>query len=103
MNNRKFEKILKALAKKNFGKCTCCKRHYRESCHTFSGLDFDGKVQNVGYCCKNNLEEIRAGGVFMAMDMNLPESAKIQSELARTHPLAYFFGNPSGKTSFISC
>ncbi|EPT2758864.1 hypothetical protein ACVP6W_003141 [Vibrio cholerae] len=102
MNQRQFEKRLKALSKKHFGKCTCCKKAYTESCHTFSGLDYDGKVQDVGYCCKDNLEEIRAGGVYMAVDMNAPEAAQIQSKLALTHPLASHFSNPTGKTDYFT-
>lgn len=101
MNQGQFDKKLKALSKKHYGKCTCCRKPYLESCHTFSGIDYDGNVQGVGYCCKGNLEVIRGGGVYIDKDMRTKEAAEIQSKLSMTHPLASQFYHPTGQTEFV--
>lgn len=100
MNAKKFEKLLSALNKKHFGKCTCCRKEHAESCHTFSGIDFYNKVQDVGYCCKDKLDVIMAGGVYINVDINTPEGAAVQARLTSTHPLAMHFSKQPTKTAF---
>lgn len=91
MNQSKFERQLTALHKEHFGKCTCCRKPYVESCHTFSGLDHSKRVQEVSYCCLKQIAEIRVGGVFVMMDLNTPEGTVMKNKLASTHPLAAYF------------
>jgi len=87
MNSRQFKQRLKTLMKKHHGRCSCCRKPYLESCHTFYGVDYEGKLQQVSDCCKNKLEQLSGGGVYMAVDANTPEGATIQEKLLRTHPL----------------
>ena len=101
MNQRQFQRRLKTLHKKHFGKCTCCRKPYTESCHTFSGLDFNDRVQDVGYCCKDKLATVIMGGVYVEEDMNTPEGIAIQRRLAASHPYAARFSNPSGHTELL--
>lgn len=101
MNQRQFQKRLKTLHKKHFGKCTYCRKPYTESCHTFSGLDFDERVQDVSYCCKDKLATVLMGGVYVAEDINTPKGVTIQRQLAKSHPYAAIFSNPTGHTEML--
>lgn len=101
MDQKKFEKRLKTIAKKHSDKCTCCRTVFKESCHTFSGLDVFDKVQVVGKCCLHKLSEVRAGGVFVAPKDYTSGSQEVIAQLSKSHPLSNRFSNPSGKTEYI--
>jgi hypothetical protein len=97
MNERQFEKRWKILNKKHLGKCTYCRKPYGESCHTFIGLDFEKKVQDVGYCCRSKLATVVMGGVYIE-DIDTPRGKALKKQLTTSHPYAEFFCNPSGET-----
>ncbi|PMM62061.1 hypothetical protein BCT54_19565 [Vibrio splendidus] len=88
MNAHQFSKRLQKLNEKYFGLCSYCRNPHIESCHTFSGLDYDNKVQDVGYCCKGRLAIVYVAGIYMAIDMNTPEGIATQRYLESTHPFA---------------
>ena len=87
MNISKFQKILSRKLEKHNGKCTCCKKKYAMNTHTFSGFDYDGKVQDVGYCCIDKIDQIVLAGIYMIDDSTTEEGRAIYEELLATHPL----------------
>ncbi|EQB98044.1 hypothetical protein [Photorhabdus temperata] len=88
LNKNKFEKVLERVINKNSNRCSMCKRPFSGPCHTFGGLDTDGKVQNVGPCCRSNIVDLQHGGVYTTTSVGTEEGERQARDLMASHPLS---------------
>ncbi|CAM3117548.1 MULTISPECIES: hypothetical protein [Vibrio harveyi group] len=72
LNKTKFEKVLSRVINKNSARCSKCKRMFTQPCHTFGGLDAEGKVHNVALCCRDYIVDMRHYGVYTTLPEKCP-------------------------------
>ena len=86
LNKTKFEKVLSRVINKNSARCSKCKRMFTQPCHTFGGLDAEGKVHNVALCCRDYIVDMRHYGVYTTLPVSTAEDVRQAKELLDSHP-----------------